>query len=173
MHSSHWLWAPWTSPPPHHLPHCPAPPCIIKVLSIPRGEYDIIQGIVQCLMAYNSQTLPRLAWTIWQLQGWLPYVCVLYMYCINLLILVTSPIVHVWGKSASWPLGPAFPLPPSLPSPHFNACTLKVSMIYSRHHSVSNSLQLKGLAQAWLNCITTPGPTPPCMCILHAICWCL
>ena len=50
--------------PPSSLPSLPPPHphgCILKVFSIPRGEYNIV---VQCPAAYNLKTLPRLTQTV-------------------------------------------------------------------------------------------------------------
>ena len=65
--SLHIRSASWSTLQFYHMPFSLPPHlhrCILKIFSIPRSEYDIIWGVVQCSTAYNSTTLPRLTWTV-------------------------------------------------------------------------------------------------------------
>ena len=79
-----------SSPPPHLHGHIP------KVIGIPGGQYDILQGVVHCLMTYNSNILPRLAQPC-NNSGSIPPMYVRYTdtTCTSLMLVVQSTI-HTW-----------------------------------------------------------------------------
>ena len=120
-----WLHRTWTlalphSPPPFWLsPHF----CghISKVFGIPRGEYDVIQSIVEWLIALHSNPCPG------PCNNFMAY-SFLCIYHTNItlasLIPIFRPTAHAWCWLASYYLD-SVP-PPHLP-PHFCGHILKVS----------------------------------------------
>ena len=111
--------APWICPPsllpsslPPHLHRR-----IFKVFSIPGGEYNIHQGIVQCSTAYNLLTLPSsLRWCHNSRSDSPIHVHCRDTACNSLMLLVQS----AWQQPALQHPGLPPSLLPSFPPPYFN-----------------------------------------------------
>ena len=161
-----WLHRTWTLA----LPHPPPPfwlsphVCghISKVLGIPRGEYNVIQSVVEWLIALHSNPCPGLC------NNSMAYSS-LCVYCTNVTL---ASLIPIFRPQLTHGMDSHSSSPPSWLSPHFCGRILKVfGMLRGEFNIIQGIIKwLITLAQNFAqDCLMTPGPTPFCAYIVHIL----